>query len=158
MLGFVLLVNKLMDKFSDIKHIIITMKPNSILSTTVLRFFCLFRDFFDKSQRIISDIQFHSPAQKKSPPLFPLVQCEGEKHQVEWGENLLHTKCIRDLDKLNLVKLGYGGLDLGSIQFSLLPPLLMLSVPPTKKGWETLVYVFIPNFLSYHVYRGFRQG
>ena len=31
------------------------------------------------------------------------------------------TECVRDLDKLNKVKLGYGSLDLGSSQFSLLP-------------------------------------
>ena len=34
-----------------------------------------------------------------------------------------YTKCVTDLDELNLVKFGYGGLVLGTIQFSQLPQL-----------------------------------
>ena len=34
---------------------------------------------------------------------------------------IVYKECITDLDKLKLVKLGYGSLDLGSGQFLLLP-------------------------------------
>lgn len=40
------------------------MKPKISFSTVLRYFFGLLQDFFDKSHRIISDIQFHSPAQK----------------------------------------------------------------------------------------------
>ena len=35
--------------------------------------------------------------------------------------SIFHTECVTDLDKLNLVKFGKGGLVLGLSQFSLLP-------------------------------------
>ena len=48
-----------------------------------------------------------------------------------------------DLDKLNLVKLDYGGLDLGSSQFSLRPQ------PPQKGGHSSnLQYVKLTAILK----------
>ena len=38
-----------------------------------------------------------------------------------WDDSDKRTECVMDLEKLNLVKLGYGGLGLGSSQFLLLP-------------------------------------
>ena len=50
--------------------------------------------------------------------------CVGVGVCVCVGVHLIyHTECVRDLDKLNLVKFGYGGLGLGSSQFLLLPQL-----------------------------------
>ena len=44
----------------------------------------------------------------------------------------MSTVCIRDLDKLKLVKLGYGGLVLGSSQFLILPHLPQKIMPASK--------------------------
>ena len=42
------------------------------------------------------------------------------------------TECFRDLDKLNSVKFGYGGLDLGSSQYLLLSQLPQKMILPSK--------------------------
>ena len=47
----------------------------------------------------------------------------GEYGVPKHTQVLIHTVRITDLNRLNLVKLGYGGLILGSSQFLLLPQL-----------------------------------
>ena len=52
---------------------------------------------------------------------------------VFWAE-ATDTECSRDLDKLNLVQLGYAGLALWSSPFSILPPAALKNYVCFKSG------------------------
>ena len=51
-------------------------------------------------------------------------------------------ECVRNLDKVNLVKLGYGGLGLGSSQFFLmlkLPQKIAFLSKLVKSDWKLII-------------------
>jgi len=49
-----------------------------------------------------------------------LISLKVQNHYNFSPQKILNTECFMDLDKLSLDKLRYGGLVVGSIQFSLL--------------------------------------